>query len=180
MEGETHRLVAPSSFCWNPACALYGTVDVGNIRTFGRTPAGTQRYQGKVCYQTFVETIGTVCSNRHRSQEPIIACLALLAERTSLAAIHRGKGVKEETVMDWVRTAADHVERIEALLLANSQLTRAQLDALWTYVGHKGDKGGGRRRRNVAASGAAYPWIRIRAYESDARWARPKRRWPTT
>jgi hypothetical protein len=63
--------------------------------------------------------------------------------------------VKEETVMDWLRAAADHVERIEALLLANYQLTRAQLDALWTYVGHKGEKGGGRRRHNVAASGAA-------------------------
>lgn len=155
MEGETRRLVAPRSFCWNPACELYGKVDVGNIRKFGRTPAGTQRYQCKLCHQTFVETIGTVFYNRHRSQETIIECLALLAERNSLAAIHRVKGVKEETVMDWLRTAADHIERIEALLLANYQLSRAQLDALWTYVGHKGEKGGERRRRNVAASGAA-------------------------
>ncbi|NJM05801.1 IS1 family transposase [Candidatus Gracilibacteria bacterium] len=154
MEGETRRLVAPSSFCWNPACAHYGMVDAGNIRKFGRTRAGTQRYQCKACQQTFVETIGTVFYNRHRSQETIIECLAMLAERNSLAAIHRVKGVKEETVMDWLRTAADHVERIEALLLANYQLTRAQLDALWTYVGHKA-KRGARRRRNVAASGVA-------------------------
>ncbi|NJM06767.1 IS1 family transposase [Candidatus Gracilibacteria bacterium] len=127
----------------------------GNIRKFGRTRAGIQRYQCKVCYQTFVETIGTVFYNRHRSQETIIECLALLAERNSLAAIHRVKGVKEETVMDWLRTAADHVERIEALLLANYKLNRAQLDALWTFVGHKGEKRGSRRRQNVAVSGVA-------------------------
>lgn len=155
MERERGRLVAPSSFCWNPACELYGKVDAGNIRKFGRTAAGTQRYQCSLCQQTFVETIGTVFYNRHHSQETIIECLALLAERSSLAAIHRVKGVKEETVMDWLSIAAAHVEQIEALLLANYHLTRAQLDALWTYVGHKGEKGGAWRRRNVAVSGVA-------------------------
>jgi transposase-like protein len=144
MDNDT--LVSASRFCWNPRCSYYSKVDAGNIRKFGRTPAGTQRYQCKVCHQTFVETIGTVFYNRHRPQETIIDCLALLAERNSLAAIHRVKGVKEETVLDWLRTAADHVERIEALLLANYQLTRAQLDALWAYVGNKGEKGVCRRR----------------------------------
>jgi transposase-like protein len=154
MEPETRKLVPPSSFCWNPRCSLYGKLDAGNICKFGRTAAGTQRYQCTICRQTFVETIGTVFYNRHRSEETIIECLALLAERNSLAAIHRVKGVKEETVMDWLRTAADHVERIEALLLANYQLSRAQLDALWTFVGHKGEKGGARKSLNVAVSGA--------------------------
>ncbi len=152
---DTPSLVSPSSFCWNPWCSMYGQVDLGNIRKFGRTSAGIQRYQCKVCHQTFVETIGTVFYNRHRSQATIIECLALLAERNSLAAIHRVTGVKEETVMDWLRTAADHVERIEALLLANYTLTRAQLDAMWTYVGNKGEKGGMPKARSVAPFGAA-------------------------
>ena len=99
---DNSMLVSPSSFCWNPHCSDYGKV-TGNIRKFGRTPSGIQRYQCKVCHQTFVETIGTVFYNRHRSQETIIECLALLAERNSLAAIHRVKGVKEETVMEWLR-----------------------------------------------------------------------------
>ena len=152
---DTPSLVAPSSFCWNPRCSHYGKVNLGNISKFGRTPAGIQRYQCNVCRQTFVETIGTVFYNRHRSQETIIECLALLAERNSLAAIHRVKGVKEETVVAWLRLAAQHVERIEAILLANYRLTRAQLDALWTYVGHKGEKGGARKRTSAAPSGVA-------------------------
>ena len=43
----------------------------------------------------------------------------MLAERNSLAAIHRVKGIKEETVVDWLRKTAAHVEEIAALLLAN-------------------------------------------------------------
>jgi hypothetical protein len=64
----------------------------------------------------------------------------MLAERNSLAAIHRVKGIKEETVLDWLRKAANHAEEIETLLLANQHLTRVQLAAMWTHVGHKGEK----------------------------------------
>ncbi len=149
------HLVTPSRLCWNPACSDYSKVNAGHIRKFGRRRAGTHRYQGTTCRQTFVETIGTVFYTRHRSPDTIIECLALLAERNSLAAIHRVKGVKEETVMDWLRTAAAHVERIEAILLANYKLSRAQLDAMWAYVGNTGEKGAMRKATRVAPSGVA-------------------------
>ncbi len=79
----------------------------------------------------------------------------MLADRNSLAAIHRIKGVKEETVCEWLQRAATHVEQIEAFLLANYPVSRAQLDALWTNVGHKGEKGGTVRKRHEAAFGGA-------------------------
>ena len=148
-------LVRPHSFCWNASCSAYGQVGLDNIRKYGHTPAGVQRYQCRICCRTFVETIGTVFYGRRRPQETIIECLALLAERNSLAAIHRVKGVKEETVMAWLRIAAAHVERIEALLLANYKLSRAQLDAMWAYVGNKGELGAMSKPTSVAPSGAA-------------------------
>ena len=70
---------------------------------------------------------GTVFYGRHHRSEDILECLAMLAERNSLAAIHRIKGIKEEIVMDWLLEAANHVEEIEELLLANHHLTRVQL-----------------------------------------------------
>jgi transposase-like protein len=154
---QNARLVSPSSFCWNPDCPEYRKVGRNNIRKFGRTGKGTQRYQCKSCKKTFVETKGTVFYGRHHSPETILECLAWLAERSSLAAIHRVKGIKEETVLEWLREAAQHVEQIEALLLANYQLTRVQLDALWTYVGHKGEKGDDPKKKTEALSGAARP-----------------------
>jgi hypothetical protein len=68
----------------------------------------------------------------------------MVAERCSLASIHRVKGIKEETVIDWLREAANHAEEIEALLLRNYKQTRVQLDAMWTCVGPKGEKGASR------------------------------------
>ena len=150
---EHSRLVSPGSFCWNPDCPDYGKVGHGNIIKFGRTKKGTQRFQCKTCRQTSVETKGTVFYGRHHSAETILECLAWLAERNSLAAIRRVKGIKEETVLDWLREAAQHVEQIEDLLLANYHLTRAQMDALWTYVGHKGEKGGVLKKTSEAHSG---------------------------
>ena len=53
-----------------------------------------------------------------------------LADRNSLEAIHRIKGVKEERVSESLQQAAGHIEEIEALLLANYPVGRVQLDAL--------------------------------------------------
>jgi transposase-like protein len=152
---EHSQLVSAGSFCWNQDCPDYGKVDRSHIIKFGRTSKGTQRYQCKTCQKTIVETKGTVFYGRHHSLETLLECLALLAERNSLAAIRRVKGVKEDTLLAWLQEAAQHVEQIEALLLANYQMTRAQLDALWTYVGHQGEKGVARKKTNVAPSGGA-------------------------
>jgi len=152
---DSTRLVSSSRFCWNLDCPDYGRVDAGTIRRFGKTRKGVQRYQCKRCGATFTETKGTPFYGCHTPTETILECLALLAERNRLAAIRRVKGVKEDTLIDWLRKASDHVQPIEAALMAHHQVRRAQLDALWIYVGHKGEKGGTRKKPTLAVSGAA-------------------------
>ncbi len=50
----THkRLVKPGSFCWNKDCPDYGKVNYGNIRRFGKTRKGVQRFECKTCNTTF-------------------------------------------------------------------------------------------------------------------------------
>jgi len=65
---EQANLVHPSAFCWNPHCTDCGKVGQGNIRRFGRTQAGSQRYQCRTCSGTFVETI--LVQSRRKSYEP--------------------------------------------------------------------------------------------------------------
>src|SRR5437763_13199766 len=151
------RLAPAGSFCWNRDCPEYAQVGHSNMRKYGQTAKGVQRYQCKICKKTSAQTKGTVFYGCHHSQQTILECLAMLADRNSLAAIHRIKGVKEETVCEWLQRAAQHVEEIEALLLVNYPVSRAQLDALWTYVGHKGEKGGTASKRPEVASGEARP-----------------------
>jgi transposase-like protein len=154
---KVSRLALAGSFCWNGSCSDYGKTNHGNIVKYGRTDKGTQRLKCTTCGRVFVKNKGTVFYSRHHSSKDILECLAMLAERNSLAAIHRIKGIKEETVMDWLLEAANHVEEIEALLLANHHLTRVQLDAMWTYVGHKGEKVVIPKNLIVGASGEVLP-----------------------
>ena len=137
---KSDELVSPSSFCWNEKCADYGCLDAGNLRKFGFTRKGRQRWQCTTCQKVVAETKGTVFHGKQYDEQTIIECFAMLAERNSLAAIHRVKGIKEETVSAWLAQAAPQMEQIEQVLLRDHKMSRAQLDALWTYVGHKGEK----------------------------------------
>jgi hypothetical protein len=66
--------------------------------------------------------------------------LALLAEGTRISSISRTKGIKEDTILAWLREAAEHAEAIEAVLLNDYQIGPSQIDGRWTYVGRKGKK----------------------------------------
>ena len=79
----------------------------------------------------------------------MVECLAMVGDRASLAAIQRIKGVKEETICRWLERAATQVEQIEERLVGAKKLNRVQMDALWTYVGHKGEKGGSQKKKHA-------------------------------
>jgi hypothetical protein len=60
-----------------------------------------------------------------------------LAEGVRISSIHRAKGIKEDTILSFLREAAFHAERIEAILLDEYKISRVEIDGLWTYVGRK-------------------------------------------
>ena len=137
-------------FCPNEACSDYGRLQDGqpqrNLRKFGKTRGGVQRHQCKRCGQTFTETRGTIFYRKRTPAPEILETLALLAEGNRISSLSRVKGFKEDTILAWLRAAAQHAEQVEAVLLAEFQVKRAQLDALWAYVGHKGAKKVSRER----------------------------------
>lgn len=137
---QNQKLTRSHTFCWNKKCPEYGKINPSNIRKYGSTAKGTPRYQCKTCKKVFVETKGTVFYGIQHSVEEVLKCFMLLAERNSLASIHRITGIKEETVAEWLLRAKSQLELIESLLLANYKVKRVQLDALWAYVQNKGEK----------------------------------------
>jgi transposase-like protein len=143
-------------FCPNEICPEYGRIQSDqqrNIKKAGKTKKGRQRYQCKTCGQTFVETKGTIFYRRRTAEEEILETLAFIAEGVRISSLARVKGHKEDTILDWLRTAAQHAEEIEETLLAEYQLDQGQLDALWSYVGNKGEKRGILKQKNEASSG---------------------------
>jgi len=131
------ELAEVGDFCPNDSCPDSGKTDEGNIVKYGTTAKGLQRYRCKTCGKTFSENTGTIFYNKHTSAEEIIETLALIAEGSRVASLSRVKGYKEETIRNWLQQAAEHAEQIEDALMSEYEIERGQLDALWSYVGHK-------------------------------------------
>jgi transposase-like protein len=132
------ELAEVGDFCPNETCPDAGKTDEGNIVKYGTTSKGLQRYRCKTCGKTFSENTGTIFYNKHTPAAEIIETLALVAEESRVASLSRVKGYKEETIRNWLLQAAEHATRIENVLMREYEIERGQLDALWSYVGHKG------------------------------------------
>jgi transposase-like protein len=130
-------------FCPKEACPDYGKLQDDrqqNIIMFGKSPKGVQRYRCKTCGKTFTATTGTILFRKRTSEHEILETLALLAEGNRISSLSRVKGFKEDTILAWLREAAQHAEAVEEVLMAKFKVKRGQLDALWAYVGNKGEK----------------------------------------
>ena len=55
----------------------------------------------------------------------------MLAEGSRISSLSRAKGFKEDTILSWLREAAQQAEDLEAVLMAEFKVKRGQLDALW-------------------------------------------------
>ena len=80
--------------------------------------------------------------------------LALIAEGSRVSSVARVKGHKEDTIVEWLRDVAQHAQAIEAELLKDFRIERGQLDAMWSYVGNKGEKRAIQRQQAAVSSGA--------------------------
>jgi len=150
------RFAQVGDFCPEETCPDYGKRQGDqqhNIIKYGRTRTGRQRYWCRACQATFTETRGTIFYRRHAPPEEIIRILALVAEGNRISSLVRTSGHKEDTIIAWIRQAAEHAAAIEEVLLAEYRLTRGQIDGLWAYVGHKGEKGATPRPMNGGSSG---------------------------
>ena len=144
------KFAKTGDFCPNEACPDYGKLQIGrqqNLVKFGKTRKGVQRFRCQTCGKTFTETKGTIFYRRRTPEHEILETLAFLAEGSRISSLSRVKGFKEDTILAWLRAAAQQSEQVEEVLLADFRVERAQLDALWSYVGNKGEKKATRKRK---------------------------------
>jgi len=144
------KFAKTGDFCPNEACPDHGKLQSDhqrNIKKIGKTPRGVQRFQCKTCHGTFTETRGTIFFRKRVSEQEILRVLTLLAEGSRISSVSRVTGHKEDTILAWLREAAQHAEQVEDVLMADFQVKRGQLDALWSYVGNKGEKKAMPRRK---------------------------------
>jgi len=155
--------------CPHRDCPSYGSSD--SVIKAGKDKRGRQRFFCKGCRRYFSSTKGTLFYRLRKPKKDFLEALAMLAERNSIAAVARIKGVKEETVARWLEKAGRHAEKVEELLLRDFHISAVQLDELWTYVRNKGRKGGTRRRRRQGSSGRPRPSIPKGGFGWRGQWA---------
>jgi transposase-like protein len=138
------QFAKPGDFCPNQACSDYCKLQDGqrqhNIIKAGKTRKGVQRFKCQTCGKYFTETTGTIFYRKRTPEHEILEVLALLAEGNRISSLTRVKGYKEDTILGWLREAAGHAEEMGEALMKDFRIKRGQLDGLWAYVRHKGEK----------------------------------------
>lgn len=118
-------------FCINRECLDYGVEGRGNIVGYGRR---IRRFRCKTCGRVFSARKGTFFYRLRTDAAVILESLQLLLEGNSIAAVGRVKGVKEETVANWLKKASEHADEVNSLLVRDLHLTQLQVDELWGFI----------------------------------------------
>ena len=126
--------------CPNPDCSHYRLIDRGNISAISTylTQSGKRRiFRCSACEQPFSETRDTVFFALRSPEETVMMALKMLLVKVALSDIGFVLGVTEETVLEWLRRAAQKAHEINTHLLRNLPGTQVQLDEMWNFIRRK-------------------------------------------
>ena len=111
--------------------------NVSSIATY-LTQSGKRRiFRCSICQCSFSETRDTVFFDLRTPEEKVMLALKMLLVRVDLSGICFVLGVTEETVLEWLRRAAQKAEEINRHLLRELPVTQVQLDEMWNFIERK-------------------------------------------
>lgn len=126
--------------CPNPDCSHYRLMNRGNISAISTylTQSGKRRiFRCSVCGTTFSETRDTALFDLRTPEEKVMMALKMILVRVDLAGICFVLGVTEETVLEWLKRAAQKAQEINEHLLRELPVTQVQLDEMWSFIKRK-------------------------------------------
>lgn len=150
--------------CPNRECSKYGQKNQGNIRSAASylTQSGKRRiFECKVCHKMFSETRDTVFFDLRTSEEKVMMALKMILVGVELSGISFVLGVKEETVIEWLKRAAEKSKEINKFFLRELPVTEVQLDEMWSFVMRKRSElsNSDVESPNEAVDGRQWVWI---------------------
>src|SRR5262249_37719254 len=120
--------------CPNPEWTHYRRMQQGHVSAIATylTHSGTRRlFRCRTCATHCAETRETGLCDMRTSEAKVVMALKMLLGRGDLAGIGFVRGVTEETVLAWLRRAAQQAEAIKRPLLRARPVTQGQLDEMW-------------------------------------------------
>lgn len=126
--------------CPNPDCSHYRLMNRGNISAISTylPQSGRRRiFCCSQCERPFSETRDTVFFDLRTPEEKVMMALKMLLVKVALSDISFVLGVTEETVLEWLRRAAQKAHEINGPLLRDLPVTQVQLDEMWSFIRRK-------------------------------------------
>jgi transposase-like protein len=127
-------------FCPNPKCPLSGQTGRGNIvgnGTYECQSGRVRKFICRRCGRVFNDRTGTFFFDLRSSEERVLLALKLLFKGIGIGAIAEVLDSKPDTVLSWLRRAAEHGAEVEARWLGTLKVSKVELDELWTFVEKK-------------------------------------------
>lgn len=152
--------------CPNPDCSHYRLLHRGNMSAISTymTQRGKRRiFHCSACKRPFSETRDTVFFDLRTPEEKVIMALKMLLVKVALSDLGFVLGVTEETVLEWLRRAAQKAHEINAHLLRDLPVTQVQLDEMWSFIRRKHAQQAGPDGESTqwSADGRQWVWISV-------------------
>ncbi len=126
------------------------------------TKSGKRRiFKCKQCNKLFSETYDTVFFDLRTSEEKVMIALKMILVKVNLSGISFVLGVKEETVLEWLKKAQKKSKEINEELMKELPITEVQLDEMWSFVLRKKSKKSGSDIESPqgAEDGRQWVWV---------------------
>lgn len=126
--------------CPNQKCEHYGQKGVGNIVSNGTYNTQSGRVRKLICRscgKVFNNRTGTVFFDLRTPEEKVLMAIKMLLHGMSVRGVADVLESKPDTVLAWLRRAADHSEKVNEMLMGEIEVSKVELDELWTFVKKK-------------------------------------------
>ena len=146
--GRRRSIYTDRRFCPNNDCKYYGWLARGNICSNGHPNSSIWRQlKCIVCETYFMETQGTIFYGSKASPDKMIMALKIMSEGVGIRSTARILDLDANTVQDWLKQGAEHMDVISGYLIRELNLTQLQVDELWSLLG-KRDELAPKKRNN--------------------------------
>ena len=126
------------------------------------TQSGKRRiFRCRKCERSCSETRDTVFFDLRTPEEKVMMALKMLLVKVALSDIGFVLGVTEETVLEWLRRAAQQAHEINAHLLRELPVTEVQLDEMWSFIKRKHAQQAGPDGESTELSEDGRQWVWI-------------------
>lgn len=126
--------------CLNEQCKHYGQKGFGNIVSNGTYHTQSGRVRKLICRscgKVFNERTGTVFFDLRTPEDKVLMAMKMLLRGMSVRGAADVLECKPDTVLGWLRRAAEHSDKVNDMLMREIEVSKVELDELWTFVKKK-------------------------------------------